>query len=41
MSNSVVVVVAGEDKTGQVFDAVNKHLTETRKRAETETKAMA
>jgi hypothetical protein len=33
MPNSVVVVVAGDDKTGQVFDAVKKHLDETKSKA--------
>lgn len=31
---SVVVVVAGEDKSGAVLDAVNKHLEEVRRHAE-------
>ena len=33
MPNSVVVVVAGDDKTGEVFNAVKKHLDETKAKA--------
>lgn len=33
MGNSVVVVVAGDDKTGEVFNAVKKHLDETKSKA--------
>jgi hypothetical protein len=33
MGNSVVVVVAGEDKTGEVFNAVKKHLDDTKAKA--------
>src|SRR5271170_6480917 len=33
-NNSVVIVVAGEDKTGAVMDSVNKHLAEVRQHAQ-------
>jgi hypothetical protein len=33
MPNGVVIVVAGDDKTGVVFDAVKRHLAETKDKA--------
>lgn len=39
-NKSVVIVVAGEDKSGAVLDAVNKHLEEMRNKAEAADSAM-
>jgi hypothetical protein len=40
MPNSVVVVVAGDDKTGEVFNAVKKHMDETKAKAKETSEAL-
>ncbi|WP_446744299.1 hypothetical protein [Silvibacterium acidisoli] len=40
-NNSVTIVVAGEDRSGQVLDVVQKHLEDVRKKAEATDRALS